>query len=62
MILSPQRAVYSRLLIFLQMLYLRGHNVDEILLDLSESFDIVPQRRLIHKIGGYGASNEQHPG
>ena len=35
-----------------------GHNVDEILLDMSKAFDLVPHIRLIHKIRGYGASNE----
>ena len=34
------------------------HNVDEILLDLTKAFELVPYRRLIHKIPGYGASNE----
>ena len=35
-----------------------GHNDDEILLDLTNAFDLVSHRRLIHKIRGYGAPNE----
>ena len=26
-----------------------GHNVDEILLELSNAFDLVPHRKLVHK-------------
>ena len=35
-----------------------GHNVDEILLEFSKAFDIVPHRRLINKTRGYGEPNK----
>ena len=35
-----------------------GNNVNEILLDFAKAFDLVPHRRLVHKIKGYGVSND----
>ena len=32
----------------------RGNDVDEIMLDFSKAFDLVPHNRLIHKMRGYG--------
>ena len=36
----------------------RGNNLDEILLDFSKAFDLVPHHRLVHKLRGYGFSEE----
>ena len=35
-----------------------GHNVDEILLDLSKAFGLVPHRRLVYKLKKYGLDDE----
>ena len=35
-----------------------GNSVDEILLDFAKAFDLVPHHKLVHKIKGYGVTDE----
>ena len=37
---------------------LNSHNLDEVILNLSKAFDLVPHQRLVHKFNGYGVTNE----
>ena len=35
-----------------------SNSVDKILLEFAKAFDLVPHRRLVHKISGYGVADE----
>ena len=38
--------------------FYNGHNTNETMLDVSKAFDLVPHKRLIHKLKGYGITDE----
>ena len=57
----PSKSCLSNLLETLDFItssLVEGNSVDEILLDFAKAFDLVPHRRLIHKIRGYGVTDE----
>ena len=57
----PNRSCLSNLLETLEFIYVSLADdfiVDEIMLDFAKAFDLVPHRRLLHKLAVYGVSND----
>ena len=57
----PRRSCLSNLLEtldFITSTLADGQNVDEIMLDFAKAFDLVPHKRLVHKLAAYGVADD----